>query len=226
MFKSFILTFYYWFNLVILKIVLSPSNTTLKLTTFGNAGAAWKVPLSLLKSNSICYCAGVGEDISFEKELFRTKQPHIFLFDPTPRAINFVKTIHLPKKIKFIPWGLWSKNSRQKFFSPSSESFVSHSIVNLHHTTKYFKADCKSLTWIMKKLEHTQLDLLKIDIEGAEYVVLHQLLKSSSRPKILAVEFDQPTPVLKTFRMIRQLITSGYQLIDHTNWNFIFVYRN
>lgn len=195
------------------------------LMTFGDNGAAWKVPVGLLSKKSICYCAGVGENITFEKGLYATIQPNVFLFDPTPRSISFIKKQRLPKKIQFNSWGLWSKNSKQKFFAPPLDSYVSHSIVNLHHTKEYFIAECKSLEWIMKKLSHKHLDLLKIDIEGAEYMVLNHLLETKIRPTILAVEFDQPTPVMKTFAMISNLVAAGYELADQTDWNFIFIYK-
>lgn len=227
MFKKLKFTLYYWFNLVVIKVLIARYlQRGMQLRSFGNPGATWKVPPQLLSKKSICYCAGVGEDISFEKELYTDVQPALFLFDPTPRAIDYIKEQKLPRKIQFSPWGLWSKNSKQKFFAPPVDSFVSHSIVNLHQTQKYFIADCKSLSWIMKELGHDHLDMLKIDIEGAEYMVLEQLLSTQLRPKVLAVEFDQPTPVNKTFSMVLELIIAGYSLVDQTGWNFIFVYNS
>ncbi len=206
-------------------LLLSCKRSHVALQRYGDEGAAWKVPTKLLNKNSICYCAGVGENISFEQGLYSEVKPNLFLFDPTPRSVKFIKKQKLPKKIQFHNWGLWSKNSTQKFFAPPLESYVSHSIVNLHNTKEYFVAECKSLEWIMKQLGHARLDMLKIDIEGAEYMVLNQLLKSKIRPTILAVEFDQPTPVKKTFAMIRHLIDAGYTLADQTDWNFIFLFK-
>ncbi len=224
MLKSLRHLWLYWTNYLIIRILVFPvlkQNVTLE--TFGNAGASWKVPSSLLTKNSICYCAGVGEDISFELALSERIHPQIFLFDPTPRAIRYIQKQNLPKKMQFFQWGLWSTNSRQKFFAPPQASFVSHSIVNLHDTTEYFLAECKSLDWILTKLGHTTIDLLKIDIEGAEYEVLKKMLRTRTRPRIIEIEFDQPTPVLKTYTMIKQLLEAKYTLVDQTNWNFIFI---
>lgn len=217
----------YWFNWLVIRLLLFPlKQRRSDLVAFGNRGARWKVPLSFLTKNSICYSAGVGEDISFERKLYAKIPINSYLFDPTPRAITFIEKQKLPQKMHFYHWGLWAKNSKQKFFVPPQKSFVSHSIVNLHHTKEYFIADCKSLEWIMKRMGHTHLDLLKIDIEGAEYAVLNHLLKTKIRPTILMVEFDQPMPVWKTYTMILKLIENGYSLSDQTDWNFIFVYTN
>jgi len=225
MFKSATYLVRYWFNLIVIQILLrNKKDEKILVTEIGNPGAMWKVPTSLINKRSICYCAGVGEDISFEKGLFQLSQSSFFFFDPTPRSIEFMRKQKLSSKIHFKPWGLWSKNSKQKFFAPKTQSFVSHSIVNLHKTKDYFIADCKSLDAIMKYYGHKKLDLLKIDIEGAEYMVLYQLLSTSLRPSIIAVEFDQPMPVKKTYNMILNLIHAEYTLINQTGWNFIFLY--
>lgn len=218
-------TIVYWFHLLVVQgFCFFLQRKKFPVETLGNRGAQWKIPLSLLSQQSVCYCAGVGEDISFELELSKIIHPQIFLFDPTPRAIRYIKGIPLSRKIHFSPWGLWATNSKQKFYQPQSQAYVSHSIVNLHGTHEYFIAECKSLDWIMKQNRHPELSLLKLDIEGAEYAVLEKLLRTKNRPKILAVEFDQPTPLFQTISMIVRLIKSGYILVDQTRWNFIFVY--
>lgn len=222
--RQYFLIFYYWFNLTIIKAaLLFVKRSSVPVKELGGTFDSWKIPLSLITKKSLCYCVGVGEDISFERELYKLKSPNIFLFDPTPRAVSYIHRLKLPSKIKFIPWGLWHKNSKQKFFSPKNEEHVSHSIVNLHGTTSYFIAECKKIDWIMKHFKHANLDLLKIDIEGAEYEVLHHLLRTKIRPTIIAVEFDQPMAVNKTIAMTRSIIAAGYSLCDQTKWNFIFL---
>lgn len=219
-------TLRYWAYLFVVKAYILPilkSDPT--LITLGSPNASWKVPLRYVQQDSLCYCIGVGEDISFERELYSLRKPKIFLFDPTPRAYTYIQKTKLPKSFVFSRLGVWDKNGKQKFFEPSSRDYVSHSIVNLYNTKGFFLAECKTLSWIMRNFGHKKIDLLKLDIEGAEYSVLSQMLCSSLRPQILAVEFDQPTPPSKTISMIAKILQSGYTLIDQTNWNFIFVYK-
>lgn len=42
----------------------------------------------------------------------------------------------------------------------------------------------------MKEFGHTKIDLLKLDIEGAEIVVLNHMLDQKIYPTYLCIEFD------------------------------------
>src|SRR6185436_1131907 len=59
----------------------------------GTAYGGWYVPVSLLSTNSICYCVGAGEDISFEVELINQFNCNVYTFDPTPRARKHFETL-------------------------------------------------------------------------------------------------------------------------------------
>lgn len=56
----------------------------------GEHYGGWVVPISVLSESSICYCAGVGEDITFDLALIDTFGCDVFAFDPTPRAVRHV----------------------------------------------------------------------------------------------------------------------------------------
>jgi FkbM family methyltransferase len=59
---------------------------------FGTVYGGFFLPSNLngLDKNSVIYCAGVGEDISFDIEIAKKTGANIYLFDPTPRAIEHV----------------------------------------------------------------------------------------------------------------------------------------
>jgi len=100
-----------------------------KLEKIGTEYAGWYIPLDYLNENSICYCAGVGEDISFDLGLMKKCNCKIYAFDPTPRAIKHVEetvTDELP--YIFNPIGLWDENRELKFYEPKNKNHVSHSI--------------------------------------------------------------------------------------------------
>ena len=48
----------------------------------------------------------------------------------------------------------------------------------------------KSIKQIMNKNNHNKIDLLKLDIEGAEIKVLEQMLIDKIYPTYLCIEFD------------------------------------
>ncbi|MBL0097091.1 MAG: hypothetical protein IPP46_11870 [Bacteroidetes bacterium] len=51
------------------------------------------IPADFLKSDSICYCIGAGEDISFDTELKILYDAQIYIFDPAPEGIEHFKKL-------------------------------------------------------------------------------------------------------------------------------------
>lgn len=198
-------------------------NTNYDLESFGNVGANWWLPKNYVTPKSIIYSIGVGEDISFDTALIDTYACKVYGFDPTPRAAEYVKK-HSIKNFLFISLGVWKTNSIVKFFEPANNQHVSHSIVNLQRTTKYFKAACLTLRSIMERLHHTHIDVLKLDIEGAEFIVMAQFLADSVFPKIIAVEFDQPCKLKDMMDCMENLKSRGYLLIKQDHFNFVFIH--
>ena len=73
-----------------------------------------------------------------------------------------------------------------------------------------------SLPTIATKLGHQKIDLLKMDIEGAEYEVLDGLLDSPVKPTQLLVEFHHrfvPDGLQRTYDVIDRLREAGYRII-------------
>jgi FkbM family methyltransferase len=196
------------------------------LKRIGSDYGGWVIPADLVSESSVCYCAGVGEDITFDLALIEIFGCEVFAFDPTPRAIEHVK--HSAQgigKFHFYDVGLWSDDITLKFFAPDNPHYVSHSIDNLDGTSTFFDAPCKKVSTLMKELKHTTVDLMKIDIEGAEYEVLENMVQEKVFPTILCVEFDPRVTFLKTKIGVHGLVSVGYQLVNIDGWNYTFVHR-
>jgi FkbM family methyltransferase len=198
--------------------------TRLAVERWGSDYGGWIVPPSLLSASSVCYCVGVGEDITFDLALIRRFGCHVHAFDPTPRAaLHVAAEAGKIDSYHFHPVGLWSADAELKFYVPRNRQHVSHSIVNLQGTDEYFVARCRRLSSLMAELGHSRLDLLKLDIEGAEYEVLRSMLADRIYPTVLCVEFDQPMPFRLTRAAVRDLRRAGYQICSIEGWNFTFV---
>jgi hypothetical protein len=68
----------------------------------------------------------------------------------------------------------------------------------------------------MQKLGHQKIDILKMDIEGAEYQVIEDLLKSGISVNQLLIEFHHRFPfvgVQKTKDAIKALNNAGYAIM-------------
>ncbi|MEP6891423.1 MAG: hypothetical protein ABI955_12095 [Nitrospirota bacterium] len=59
------------------------------LLRLGTTYGGWIIPADAgLTADSICYCAGAGEDISFDCALVERFHCQVRVIDPTPRAIQ------------------------------------------------------------------------------------------------------------------------------------------
>jgi FkbM family methyltransferase len=196
------------------------------LEKIGSAYGGWIVPTTMLDESWICYDGGVGEDLTFADGLIARYGCQVFGFDPTPRAVayaeSFGKSHHL---FTFRPFGLWSSSQRLSFFAPRDPQHVSHSVTDLQGTSAVaFVADCRSIPDVMRELGHERIDLLKLDIEGAEFEVLTSVLDSLIRPTIICVEFDQPSSLRRIWRMVERIKRAGYALVAVDRWNCTFVH--
>ena len=158
---------------------------------FGWKWCGFFVDTALLNRDSVILSFGVGTDISFDLSLQRRGVKHIYLFDPTPVASEFINTLHLPATFSFYPFGLSDHDGKQIFYLPSKSHRVSGSSLNLDHlqSQKNIEVEMKTISTIMKELNLLQIDLLKMDIEGSEFVVINNMMAEKIYPRQLCVEF-------------------------------------
>ncbi len=224
------------------------------LKRIGTDYGGWVIPENLLNEASICYLVGAGEDISFDVGLAEKYKCNVFIFDPTPRAkIHFDTLIRSTdqevkfpidssssnfytiqkenlKLLHFNEIGIWDKTTEMKFYAPKNPQHVSHSILNIQKTDDYFTANVKRLSEIMRENEHTEIDILKIDIEGAEYAVLDSIIEDGLDIKVICVEYDESYHqfddkyLFRIHKSVRKVIRFGYKIISrdaHHNYTFI-----
>jgi FkbM family methyltransferase len=204
-----------------LRVALRPGPQE-EMTRLGTDYGGWWLPTDAIRAGSVAYCAGAGEDISFDLALHDAGM-RVTTFDPTPRAIAYVGA-HAPPsgRFRFEPVGWWSHATTARFYAPKDPAHVSHSILNLQRTDDYFDAPVQSVQECMACCGDQQVDLIKMDIEGAEYEVIDSLLRDGPLPSTLCIEFDQPQPIRRTIAAVRRLRSAGYRLRKIERWNYTF----
>lgn len=196
---------------------------------FGSQYGGWVIPRGRLTAESVCYCVGCGEDISFDLELIRRYSCPVYGFDPTPRSVEFVRrtTADIPA-YRFTDVGLWDRDGTVRFFAPRDSAHVSHSITNLQGTDSYIEVQTRRLRGVLRDNGHSGLALLKLDIEGAENTVIRTILEDAIAIELLLIEFDElgfPTPerLVRIKESIQALLGNGYRLFNISRSNFTFV---
>jgi FkbM family methyltransferase len=184
--------------------------------TYGNLGAAWTFCPDFIDEKSIIYSFGVGEDVSFDLALINNFDVIVHAFDPTPKSIKWVKKQNLPKQFMLHEYGLANFNGKTKFHPPENPNHISATLIDRPATkNEAYKVAVKSLDAIMNELQHTQIDLLKIDIEGAEYLVIEDIIKKEIKPTQLLIEFHhrfENIGLKATKAAIKNLRKFGYSI--------------
>ena len=182
-------------------------------------GGWWFTPEGL-NADSIVYSLGVGDDIDFDLSVIENYGVEVHAFDPTPSAIKMLEGRDLPQRFEFHPWAVTARDGSLTFYprlrKDGAKSDVMYTMIAEEETVDYaIKVPAYSLSTISEKLGHDRIDLMKMDIEGAEYEVLDGLLSSSIKPTQLLVEFHHRFPGIgleKTADIIERLRDAGYQI--------------
>ena len=158
---------------------------------YGNNYGGFYVCPTFIDESSIVYSFGIGKDISFDNTIINKHNCTVFAFDPTPKSINWLKTQKLPDKFKFHAFGLSNKSGIANFYLPKNDEHVSGSLIRQKNINKKesILVPVKSLIDIVTELGHAKIDILKMDIEGAEFDVIDSIINSTLEVKQILVEF-------------------------------------
>lgn len=170
-----------------------------------------------LWSDSIVYSFGIWEDITFDLWMIENFWCNVYGFDPTPKSIERVNAQQTPQKFIFWGIGLADHDWNEKRYLPENKSFVSctNKSNNKWFSDEYIDVKVKKLETIMKEHGHKHIDVLKMDIEWAEYEVLEDILTSEIEISQILIEFHHRfsgIPKEKTEIAIKLLRKYGYKL--------------
>ena len=222
-----------------------PVEPLVPVERIGTPYGGWMIPENWLRPASVCYLVGAGEDISFDLGVAAKYGCPVHIFDPTPRAVAHFEGLvqnmkqgqltkcstsptgfypdyppELAERLHFHPIGIWNEDTTLRFFAPQNEAHVSHSLVNLQHSERFIEVPVRRLSGLMQEFGHRKIDLLKLDIEGAEYQVIQSLLEDKIEVGILCIEFDESaanhldTKYLQRIEAsLNALLAAGFQVI-------------
>ena len=191
------------------------------LLRLGSDYGGYNVVKDALADNGelIIYSFGVGEDLTFSEAAIKRLQCEVYAFDPTPKAINYVKKhcIYANPGFHFFEYGISDKDAERTFYLPRNTQFVSGS---LKYNTELsnegmINVKVRTLKTIMDELGHTHIDVLKLDIEGEEFSVINNIMQDQISIGQICVEvhdrfFDDGTERLKELKYA--LIKNDYRI--------------
>lgn len=194
---------------------------------------SWKYIPEMLNDKSIVYSLGVGDLIDFDLDLINDHGLTVHAFDPTPFAEEWVAAQSLPKEFVFHPWAASGEDGSLRLYRRVSTRGKASEVMwtagsDAGDADDFIDSPAYTIRTIMEKLGHAEVDLLKMDVEGAEYDILDGLQNVTSLPKQLLVEYHHRFPGIgkrRTEESIAALRKLGYRIfaISETGREICFI---
>lgn len=169
------------------ELWLRPEIRCRKLS-LGQGGGQWCVCPEAIRHGGVAYTVGVGEDISFDLELVGRCGLEVHAFDPTPLSAQWLARQTTPEQFHFHPWGLAGYDGQAEFSLPLSHG-VSFTTLKAIQSKMSARGEVRRLKSIMDTLGHERLEILKMDIEGAEYEVIPDIVDLANQIGQVLIEF-------------------------------------
>eukprot|EP00965_Chrysotila_dentata_P027608 917864-Pleurochrysis_carterae.AAC.1 len=147
---------------------------------------AWTICPSDLEAGSTTniFSVGIGGDITFDMSIVRRhRKAHVWCFDPTISKQQFDQLLNKQnasaeerERISFFPFGLGARDDVMPMYKSENPKIGSLSAtpgLPGYRPAPYLNApllQVHTLAWIATRQPH-QVDLLKVDVEGAEFDV-------------------------------------------------------
>lgn len=195
----------------------------------GSDYGGWVVYPRGISRDSVVYSIGTGEDISFDVAMIERFGVVVQAFDPTPKAIGWLAQHEPTTGFVFHPLGVASYDGQARFVLTQAEHVSYHLSTAEERGADTLEAPVNRLPTIMRTLGHDRVDVLKMDIEGAEYAVIDDLCESHIRVGQLLVEFHHTIGVgeslARTRRTVTRLREAGYRIfsISPNGWEYSFL---
>ena len=200
-------------------VLLSLDVRVSDLVTMGNFGADWTISNGGVKEGMRVFTGGVGTDCSFEVAPAERVSFEWAAFDPTPAVAVWMAEHEgeLPP-CHFESVGLWEKESTMAFTPPKNPNHISHTVCGTGTTEKgdAVMVPLKPIADLCAERGWTHIDILKLDIEGAEYKAIPPLLQSSVTIDQLLVEVHHGMYGFRgsdTAHLAARIREAGYRLV-------------
>ena len=184
------------------------------LERLGTEYGGWTVPTDLVEPGWTCLCAGAGIDVSFDLALAERFGATVITVDPTEESREHVAGADPGGRLRFVPAALWREDGEVELFAAADPAHRTLSSDDLQRTGRSVRTPARGLAGF------GPLDLVKLDIEGAEYDVLPTL---GPDVRVLCVELHATRGARTAVRAVRALRAAGFTLVARRGADFTFV---
>jgi FkbM family methyltransferase len=172
-----------------------------------------------LNENSIIFDVG-GYQGEWAKDIYNIYKSNIHIFEPVKDFCNDIKKNFISiDKIKVHEFGLSNKTEKQTLYFEKDASSV------FNNTGNCFNIEMVNINEFIKENNVSNIDLLKLNIEGSEYDLLDSLIENNnlSNIKNLQIQFHRNVINCSQRReSIRKELTKSHKL----TYDYSFIWEN
>lgn len=159
-----------WFERQLPRLALTPMPG---LVDVGSAYGGWTIPLELVTADWTCWSIGAGGDITFDLALL-DRGALVRSFEPAPDYVAYAENEAAGRELfSAHQVAIAAEDGPLRLQVTHDESSSSVSSANLYDTDDSFiEVPGRTIASLQAELGDERIDLLKLDIEGAEYGVM------------------------------------------------------
>lgn len=161
----------------------------------GARSGTWATAPAGLGPDAFVVSGGVGDNVGWDLGVIARFGCAVHAFDPTPRSCAWLAERELPAEFRHRAIGLAAKDGARAFAPPSSLRSVDFAMApaDVELSARAEMLPVRRLATIAAECDREHVDLLKLDVEGAEYEILADVLANGPRVDQLLVEFHHGT---------------------------------
>jgi len=212
------------------RLAANPKDETSasRVVTFAgdrNYGGWFYLPTPLSPS-SIVYSIGLGENISWDLSIIQKHGCKVWGYDPTPKTTRFIAALQLPDGFIYRAEGIALKPGNLGFSLPLNKNHVSLR-AGRTGSGETVVLPVNTLQAWMAQNGHSYIDILKMDVEGMEYVLLENWTGAGSSNKDATLPFNQllvefhnrfsKENVSRYTMILRNLEQQGFEILRNVN---------
>lgn len=200
-----------WFERVLGRTPVSGRGAPVQL---GSDYGGWMAPAALIESDWVCYCVGAGGDISFDRALIERFGVHVQSVEPVEQFVTEARAA-MADEPRFAAYraAISTEDRPLRMQRTQSPGALALSGAGLFASGEFVEVPGRELGGLMGELGHARIDLLKLDVEGAEYELLPSLDLDALGVKVLAVQLHHNRGVGAARSVISDLGRRGFEAV-------------
>lgn len=203
----------------------------------GTRYGGWWLDRNLVRADPLLVDCGLGQDISFDASFVSRFGGTVIGIDPNPASLAWCRQ-HCPPGMQLRDRAFWTRAGatlefhlpRPKEALPKGADGVSGSLLASHEYVaggRSRQVTSTDLEEVLAGAGREDCDVLKLDIEGAEYAVLADLAERGllGRCRQLLVEFHHGVTahdLAQTERLVEAVRAAGFRLAHVEGRNYTF----